>query len=94
MSPDRSTDLPEGHAERKAATADALRVAMTSDRRAWQEIERLVREYVRVLRSHGMKHDRAVAEAKAVVVEATGDPLSSLLTSVVTWTLNEYYESR
>ena len=31
-------------------------------------------------------------EAKALVVEATGDPMSGLLASVVTWTLSEYYE--
>jgi hypothetical protein len=88
------TDLPEGHAERKTATAEALRTAVTSDRRAWNDVERLVRDYVGILRSHGVKPDRAVVEAKALVIEATGDPFSSLLTSVVTWTLSEYYERR
>jgi hypothetical protein len=38
------------------------------------------------------RSERAVSEAKALVTEATGDPFSSLLTSVVTWTLSVYYE--
>ncbi|HEY9228286.1 MAG TPA: hypothetical protein VIP11_16640 [Gemmatimonadaceae bacterium] len=92
MSPNRAADLPEGIAELKSTTAQALRMAVTSDRRAWYEIERIVREYVRALRGHGMKSERAVAETKALVVQATGDPLSSLLTSAVTWALSEYYE--
>jgi hypothetical protein len=86
------TDLPEGHSELKADTVHALRIAVTSDRRAWHEVERLVRGYVRVLRAHGLKADRAVVATKALVVEATGDPMSSIITSVVTWTLSEYYE--
>lgn len=92
MSP-LSAELPEGHAELKSSTAQALRIAISSsDRRAWHEVERLVREYVRVLRTHGLKADRAVVEARSLAVEATGDPMSSLLPSVVTWTLSEYYE--
>ena len=88
MGSDRSSHLPEGHAELKAA----LRTAVTSDRRMLNDVERLVRDYVRVLRAHGIRSERAVIEAKALVVEATGDPLSGLLASVVTWTLSEYDE--
>jgi len=73
-------------------TVHALRVALASDRRAWQDIERIVREYVRVLRAHDLKAERAVAAAKTIVTEATGDPMSSMIPSVVTWTLSEYYE--
>jgi hypothetical protein len=90
--PSSAADLPEEHSELKSDTVHALRVALTSDRRAWQEIERIVREYVRVLRAHDLKADRAVAEAKALVTQATGDPMSSMMPSVVTWTLSEYYE--
>lgn len=90
--PSLSTDLPDEHAELRADTVHALRVAMTSDRRAWQDVERLVRDYVRVLRAHGLKADRAAAEMKALVVEVTGDPMASIITSVTTWTLSEYYE--
>jgi hypothetical protein len=90
--PSSAADLPEEHSELKSDTAHALRVALTSDRRAWQEIERIVREYVRVLRAHDLKAERAVAEAKTLVAEATGDPMSSMMPSVVTWTLSEYYE--
>ena len=92
MGSDRSSRLPEGHAELKAA----LRTAVASDRRMLNDVERLVRDYVRVLRAHGIRSERAVIEAKALVVEATGDPLSDplsgLLASVVTWTLSEYDE--
>src|SRR5262249_14098787 len=90
--PSSAADLPGEHLELKTETVHALRVALTSDRRAWQEVERIVREYVRVLRSYDMKPDRAVAEARALVTEATGDPMSSILPSVVTWTLSEYFE--
>jgi len=90
--PSTAADLPEEHSELKADTVHALRVALTSDRRAWQEIERIVRDYVRVLRAHDLKAERAVAAAKTIVTEATGDPMSSMIPSVVTWTLSEYYE--
>lgn len=91
MRPDRSASLPEGHEELRAAAAEALRSAVASNRRAWNDVERIVREYVRVLRSHGVKADRAVVEAKALVAQATGAPLSSLVSPAVTWTLSEYY---
>jgi hypothetical protein len=87
-----AADLPEEHAELRSDAVHALRMAMTADRRAWHDVERLVREYVRVLRAHGLKADRASAETKSLVVEATGDPMSSIIPSVVTWTLSEYYE--
>ena len=84
--------LPEEHSELRSDTVHALRIAVTADRRQWHQVERMVREYVRVLRAHGVKADRAIIETKGLVVEATGDPMSSIITSVVTWTLSEYYE--
>lgn len=92
VSPDASVPPPESHEELRAATADALRSAVLSNRRAWNEVERIVRGYIRELRIRGVRSERAVAEAKALVAQATGDPLSSLVSSVVTWTLSEYYE--
>jgi hypothetical protein len=92
MGSDRSTGMPEDHAELRASTALALRTAVLSDKRAWNEVERVVRDYAQALRARGVRSERAVSEAKALVTEATGDPFSSLLTSVVTWTLSVYYE--
>lgn len=86
-------NLPEGHEELRATAAEALRNAVASNRRAWHDVERIVRDYARTLRMHGVKSDRAVTEAKGLVAQATGDPLSSLVSSVVTWTLSEYYEA-
>lgn len=92
MGSDRLTGASADHADLRAETALALRNAVVSDRRAWNEVERLVRDYARALRARGVRSERAVSEAKALVTEATGDPFSSLLTSVVTWTLSVYYE--
>jgi hypothetical protein len=84
--------LPEEHSELRADTVHALRMAVTADRRVWHDIERIVREYVRVLRTHGLKADRGVAEVKALVIEATRDPMSNIIASAETWALSEYYD--
>ena len=45
MGSDRLTGLSEDHAELRATTALALRTAVLSDRRAWNEVERVVRDF-------------------------------------------------
>jgi hypothetical protein len=90
----RRGDKPETRptpTEVKAITTEALKDAIDS-RRNWHLIERLVRDYVKILKEQGLRPERAVSEAKALVVDATGDPMSTILPSVVTWTLSEYYD--
>jgi len=50
-----------------------------------------VREFVFALREQGLKREATVSEARAIVIQATGDPSSSLLPSVETWALKEFY---
>jgi hypothetical protein len=78
--------------EVKAITTEAIKDAVIDPRRDWHLIERLVRDYVKILKEQGLRPERAVSEAKALVVAATGDPMSTILPSVVTWTLSEYYD--
>lgn len=92
---DRRADLPEpkpSPPEVKAITTEAIKDAVIDPRRDWHLIERLVRDYVKILKEQGLRPERAVSEAKALVVAATGDPMSTILPSVVTWTLSEYYD--
>jgi len=46
-----------------------------------------------MLREQGVKRDATLAEARAIVIQATGDPSSSLLPSVETWVLKEFYRT-
>lgn len=92
---DRLDDSPESTptpTEVKAITTEAIKDAVIEPRRDWHLIERLVRDYVKILKEQGLRPERAVSEAKALVVAATGDPMSTILPSVVTWTLSEYYD--
>lgn len=77
--------------ELRSATAAALRDATLAKRPDWIAVERLVREFVSTLREQGLKREATVAEARAIVIQATGDPSSSLLPSVETWALKEFY---
>ena len=71
---------------------DALKDAATPARHDVQAIERMVRDYVKILKQQGFQPERAVTAAEALVVEATGDPASEILPSVITWTLSVYYD--
>jgi len=77
--------------ELRSVTAAALRDATLAKRPDWIAVERLVREFVSALRQQGLKREETVAEARAIVIQATGDPSSSLLPSVETWALTEFY---
>jgi hypothetical protein len=86
------TSKPIVPSELRSATAAALRDATIGKARPdWIAVERLVREFVAALREHGMRREATLAEARAIVIQATGDPSSSLLPSVETWALKEFY---
>jgi hypothetical protein len=80
------------NAELKATTTIRIRDAAIGRRPDWHAVERVVREYVTVLKAQGLKPERAIIEAKTRVVQATGDPSHHLLPSVETWTLSVYYD--
>lgn len=79
--------------ELRSVTAAALRDATLAKRPDWIAVERIVREFVAMLREQGVKRDATLAEARAIVIQATGDPSSSLLPSVETWVLKEFYRT-
>ncbi|MEP6491790.1 MAG: hypothetical protein ABJF01_03885 [bacterium] len=87
---DEGAGAGETPSEVKQITTEALKDAVADPRHDLAATERLVRDYVKILKEQGFRPDRAVTEAKALVVEATGDPLSSILASVESWTMSVF----
>ena len=88
--PDHPLD-PAGRAAIRAEIAEAIRAAKLSPRRDWRPVEALIREFVRPLKTAGVKPERVVGEVKAMITAATGDPSDSITPSAITWALDEYY---
>lgn len=88
--PDHSLN-PTQRAAMRAEIAEAIRAATLSPRRDWRPVEGLIRQFVRPLKSAGVKPERVVGEVKAMITAATGDPSHSVTPSAITWALDEYY---
>lgn len=88
--PDRPLD-PTDRAAMRTEIGEAIRAASLSPRRDWRQVEALIREFVRPLKTAGVKPERVVGEVKAMITGATGDPSHSITPSAITWALDEYY---
>ena len=88
--PDNPLD-PSKRAAVRAEIGEAIRAANLSARRDWRPVEALIREFVRPLKTAGLKPERVVGEVKAMITAATGDPSHSITPSAITWALDEYY---